>query len=81
MRALVRSVMEGADKKLEALHGRVAKHLGASPALAESVWEALKAELLARYEALERLLEACYPNAPLRPSPEELRELFKAVGG
>lgn len=34
-----------------------------------------------RYERLEQLLEACYPNTPLRPSPEELRELFKTVGG
>jgi hypothetical protein len=38
-----------------------------------------KEELLARYEALEGLMERCYPSAPLRPSPEELRELFKAV--
>lgn len=73
--------MEGADKKLEALHARVAKHLAsASPALAEAVWGALREDLLVRYEALERLLGECYANLPLRPSPEELRELFKAVG-
>jgi hypothetical protein len=33
-----------------------------------------------RYERLETLVERCYPNTPLRPSPEELRELFKMVG-
>lgn len=34
-----------------------------------------------RYERLEQLLELCYPNTPLRPSPEELRELFKLGDG
>ena len=37
--------------------------------------------LTRRYERLESLLERCYPNTPLRPSPEELRELFKLAGG
>jgi hypothetical protein len=32
-----------------------------------------------RYEQLELLLEQCYPTTPLRPSPEELRELFRAT--
>jgi hypothetical protein len=32
-----------------------------------------------RYEHLEELLEQCYPNIPLRPAPEELKELFKIV--
>jgi hypothetical protein len=35
--------------------------------------------LLLRYTHLEELLERCYPTTPLRPSPEELRELFKAT--
>ena len=33
-----------------------------------------------RYERLEGLLDRCYANMPLRPSPEELRELFKLAG-
>lgn len=33
----------------------------------------------ARYERLESLMEACYPTTPLRPSPEELAELFRAT--
>jgi hypothetical protein len=36
--------------------------------------------LTCRYERLEELLERCYANMPLRPSPEELRELFKLAG-
>ncbi|GBF98439.1 hypothetical protein Rsub_11084 [Raphidocelis subcapitata] len=78
-RALMRSAMEGADKKLEAAAARVRKHLGAT-ALGDAVWQRLKEDLLARYERLEQLLELCYPNTPLRPSPEELRELFKLAG-
>lgn len=74
--------MEGADRKLDALHARVRKHLApAGGGLADHVWAALREDLLARYERLERALARCYPNLPLRPSPEELRELFKAVGG
>jgi hypothetical protein len=34
---------------------------------------------MTRYEHLEALMEACYPTTPLRPSPEELRELFRAT--
>jgi hypothetical protein len=32
-----------------------------------------------RYERLEEAMSKCYPNLPLRPAPEELRELFKVV--
>lgn len=39
--------MDGADKKLDALHGRVRKHLGATP-LADAIWGRLKEDLLAR---------------------------------
>jgi hypothetical protein len=47
VRSLIRSTMEGADKKLEAMGQRVAKHLGQGP-LARSVWGALQADLLQR---------------------------------
>ncbi|KAI8476055.1 MAG: exocyst complex component Sec3-domain-containing protein [Monoraphidium minutum] len=79
VRSLIKSTMEGADKKLDALCGRVRKHLGATP-LADAMWARLKSDLLTRYERLEGLMERCYPNMPLRPSPEELRELFKLAG-
>uniref|UniRef100_A0A383WIL7 Exocyst complex component Sec3 C-terminal domain-containing protein n=1 Tax=Tetradesmus obliquus TaxID=3088 RepID=A0A383WIL7_TETOB len=78
VRSLMRSTMDGTDKKLEALAGRVRKHLGGG-ALFNVAWAAVKEALLARYEHLEWLLEQCYPTTPLRPSPEELRELFRAT--
>lgn len=47
VRSLVRSTMDGADKKLEAMAGRVRKHLGHGPLFA-MVWGTLKNSLLAR---------------------------------
>ena len=70
---------QGPDKKLEAMYARVRKHLG-SPALVMRVWERLQGALLQRYRRLEEQLERCYPGMQLRPSPEELRELFKTAG-
>jgi hypothetical protein len=32
-----------------------------------------------RYTRLEALMSRCYPHLPLRPSPEDLAELFKVV--
>ena len=39
--------MDGADKKLDALYGRVRKHLGNTP-LADVMWGRLKEDLLTR---------------------------------
>jgi hypothetical protein len=61
------------------MYARVRKHLG-SPALVMRVWERLQEALLQRYRRLEQQLERCYPGMALRPSPEELRELFKTAG-
>lgn len=55
VRSLMRSTMDGADKKLDAMASRVAKHLGGGPLFA-TVWGALKQQLLAR--CARRLLPA-----------------------
>lgn len=47
VRSLMRSTMDGTDKKLEALAGRVRKHLGGG-ALFNVAWAAVKEALLAR---------------------------------
>lgn len=47
VRSLMRSTMDGVDKKLEAMAGRVHKHLGHGP-LFSMVWGTLKTQLLAR---------------------------------
>ncbi len=75
----MRSTMDGADRKLEALVVRLRKHLGDDGPLLMPTWAALKTELLTRYEALEAHLTAVHPTTPLRPSPEELRELFRST--
>jgi hypothetical protein len=47
VRSLVRSTMDGVDKKLEAVAARVRKHLGHGP-LFSMVWNTIKNQLLAR---------------------------------
>jgi len=78
VRSLIRSTMDGADKKLENMAQRVRKHLGQG-VLSQMVWGSLKDDLMARYEHLEELLDVCYSGTRLNPSPEELRELFKTT--
>ncbi|KAF8055038.1 SEC3A [Scenedesmus sp. PABB004] len=78
VRGLMRATMDGTDKKLEAMVTRLRKHLGAGR-LFGVAWGAVKEALLVRYEHLEELLEACYPTTPLRPAPEEIKELFRAT--
>ena len=81
VRALVSATMASTDKKLSLMYARVKKHLGeASPKLLYTVWQSVEAELLERYRKLEGQMQACYPNIPLSPSPEELAELFKTTG-
>jgi hypothetical protein len=70
--------LQGADKKLDAMHQRIRKQLG-SPALVLRVWERLQEALLQRYGQLAAQLEACYPGQALKPSTAELRELLKAA--
>lgn len=47
VRSLMRSTMDGVDKKLESMAARVRKHLGHGP-LFSMVWGTLKSSLLAR---------------------------------
>jgi hypothetical protein len=53
VRSLVRSTMDGVDKKLEAVAARVRKHLGHGP-LFSMVWNTIKNQLLARWVAAGR---------------------------
>ena len=73
------SKRDGAERRGGGGVGRLGKHLGEDGRLRMPTWAALKTELLTRYEALEAHLAAVHPTTPLRPSPEELRELFRST--
>jgi hypothetical protein len=47
VRSLIRSCMDGADKKLEAMAVRSHKHLGSGP-LFRAAWDCIKQQLISR---------------------------------
>lgn len=81
LRSLLTTTMSAADRKLASMYSRVKKHLAdAAPRLLYTVWGKVEEKVLERYVRLEEQMQVCYTNIPLRPSPEELKELFKTTG-
>ncbi|CAG9460301.1 unnamed protein product [Pedinophyceae sp. YPF-701] len=71
--------LRGAERRLQSLREKVEQHLEtSSPALIERVWGQLRERLVGCVRQLEDLVQRCH-GEQLRPSPEEVEELFRAV--
>lgn len=66
------------DRSLSAMLQRIKKHL-TSADLLPPLWQKCEDDFMAKYEALESLIQRCYANESISPSSTEMRKFFKSI--